>query len=166
MFTGAEADRYAEKIRARAPGYEALHEIAVAWLQGAVGSGEPIFVVGVGEEEDLLRLAKADPTWRLTGVEPEPDMLRIGGRRIRQHGLVASVDLRQGFVSGLPTSRAYSAATAILVSHFLPDDGATVRFFADIAARLRPGATLVSADLEAGDPELTPALWRWMMARG
>lgn len=76
------------------------------------------------------------------------------------------MDLRQGFVSDLLTAPTYSAATAIFASHFLPGDGARVRFFADIAARPRPGATLLAADLKAGDPELTPALWRWMTAHG
>lgn len=77
MFAGLEADQYAEKIRARAPGCEALDEIATVWLQGAVGSGEPILSVGAGDGEDLVRLAQADPTWRLTLVAPEPEMLRM-----------------------------------------------------------------------------------------
>ena len=54
MFAGAEAEGYDAKIRARVPGYEAMHEIATAALVAAVPAGGHVLVVGAGGGEDFM----------------------------------------------------------------------------------------------------------------
>lgn len=69
----------------------------------------------------------------------------------------------------MPDGADYDAATCFLVSQFLVDRGQRVRFFADIAARLRPGGLLASSDLasDVASPAyevLLPAWLRMMSA--
>jgi len=48
--------------------------------------------------------------------------------------------------SELKDEKQYDAATAILVMHFLPDDGSKLNFLKAIHRRLKPGAKLIVAD--------------------
>ena len=150
MFAGAEAEGYDAKIRARVPGYEAMHEIATAALVAAVPAGGHVLVVGAGGGEELIALATASPTWTFTALDPAPDMIALAQRRVASAGLSERVRFHTGFVADLPEPSRFDAATAILVSHFLPDDGARALFFGDIGRRVRAGGLLIVADLMAG----------------
>lgn len=74
-------------------------------------------------------------------------MTAVASRRVAESGLAHRADLRVGYVHDLPASQPHDAATAILVMHFLPDDGQKHEFLQSISARLRPGTPLVLADL-------------------
>jgi len=149
MFAGAEAEGYDAKIRARVPGYEAMHAIIAAALLTDVPADGRLLVVGAGGGEDLIALAQACPTWTFTALDPAPDMIGLAQRRVASAGASERVQFHTGFVSDLPDDARFDAATAILVSHFLPDDGARASFFDEIARRLPPAGVLVTADLMA-----------------
>lgn len=46
MFTGAEAEAYGGKIRARVPGYEAMHKVIAAALLAALPPKARLLVSG------------------------------------------------------------------------------------------------------------------------
>lgn len=166
IFSGDEAARYAAKIRRRVPGYEAMHEVCAALLLAKLGDRAEILVVGAGDGQDLLTLARAAPEWRFTAVEPEPAMFALLAERVADAGLDARVVTCRGYVDDLPRVPSFDAATAILVSHFLPDDGRRQGFFESVAARLRPGGPLVVADLAVSSPAVQGAYRRWLGLNG
>lgn len=166
MFAGQDAEAYGGKIRQRVPGYEALHEVAAAWLATVLPAEARILVVGAGDGEDLIRLAAAGPAWRLSGVEPAPGMLAVARRRIEEEGLASRVTTHEGYVSDLPAEPAYDAAVVILVSHFIPDDGQREAFFREVRRRLTSNARLICADLLQAPAEVATAGFAWMSLRG
>ena len=158
---GAEYAAFAARV---IPAYEATFELGFAVLDRVVPAEARVLVVGCGAGADLATLAHHAPGWKLTGVDPSPQMIRLARERLRTVGLEDRCRLFEGFVSELPARPAYDAATLYNVMHFLPDDGAKVALVTSIADRLRPGAPLVVIDLH-GDPAsdafaVTRAVWR------
>lgn len=164
MFTGTDALAYGAKIRARVPGYEAMHEVIAAALLAALPAQARLLVVGAGDGEDLLALARAAPNWTFVALDPEADMIALARQRAEQAGVAARVSFHSGYTADLDDA-GFDAATAILVGHFLTDDGPRGGLLADIAAKLKPGGVLASADLMA-DIAPPDAYRAWLLAAG
>jgi tRNA (cmo5U34)-methyltransferase len=147
-FAGERAERYDEGIRLAVPAYEEMHGMARHLLRSFLGESARVLVSGSGTGAEIVNLGRHNPGWRLTGVDPSPDMGGIASERIARHGLADRVEFHTGLVRDLPPpTPLYDAATAILVMHFLPDDGRKLGFLRDIFERLKPGAPLILADL-------------------
>ncbi|MBA4013278.1 MAG: hypothetical protein C0481_15545 [Phenylobacterium sp.] len=101
MFTGPEAQAYAAKIRTRVPGYEAMHEVIAAALLASLPSAAKVLVVGAGDGEDLLALARAAPGWMFTALDPEPDMIALARGRARAAGVESRVRFHVGYAADL-----------------------------------------------------------------
>ncbi|HET9597539.1 MAG TPA: class I SAM-dependent methyltransferase [Anaeromyxobacteraceae bacterium] len=142
-FSGEATRRFDANVRARIPGYEVALRLASAVVAARVPPGD-LLSVGCGTGADLVELARR-PGWRVTGIDPAPDMLALAGERLRAEGLSA-VELRPGTVEDLPDAPAYDAALLCFVLHFVPDDGSKERLLAGIARRLRPCGRLVLLD--------------------
>ncbi|HET6408524.1 MAG TPA: class I SAM-dependent methyltransferase [Chthoniobacteraceae bacterium] len=144
-----QAATYDEKWGRLAPINSALH-----LLTGAVLSGLPstahVLCVGVGTGSEILQLAETFPEWRFTAVEPSSAMLAVCQRRAEERGISQRCIFHQGYLDSLPSGQPFDAATAFLVSQFLLERPARIRFFHDIADRLCPDGILISSDL-AGD---------------
>ncbi|TWT23552.1 class I SAM-dependent methyltransferase [Luteimonas marina] len=123
-----------------------------------------VLCVGVGTGVEMAHLARTFPQWRFTAVEPSSAMLEVCRQRAESDGFADRCSFHHGFVDSLPGDAAYDAATCFLVSQFLLDRDARVRFFADIAARLRPGGLLASSDLasDVASPAYAVLLPAWM----
>ena len=154
-FDAGFAGRYDRGIRLAVPGYEALHGMAHALLRLDAGERARLLVAGSGTGAEILTLGSLEPGWSFTGVDPSPDMTAVARRRVANRGLAPRTGFHTGYVADLPERPRFDAATAILVMHFLPDDGRKLDFLLSIAARLRPGAPLVLVDLR-GDPDSEP----------
>jgi tRNA (cmo5U34)-methyltransferase len=59
----------------------------------------------------------------------------------------------------------YDAATALLVMHFLPDDGSKLDFLQAMAAALKPGGLLLLADLggQHGEADFERLFGAWRL---
>ena len=150
-FDFSFAQKYDAKVRATVPAYETMHQLAMSFLCNGATSEARMLVTGAGCGMELLTFGTANPDWSFIGVDPAENMLRIAEHRVNAAGLSKRVGLHFGFVSSLPVDQLYDGATAILVMHFLSDDGDKSAFLTEIAKRLRPGAPLVLVDLH-GDP--------------
>lgn len=106
--------------------------------------------VGVGTGTELVALAEHFPGWHFTAVEPAPAMLDVCRQKIEDSGLSSRCTLHEGYLDSLPASEPFDAATCLLVSHFFNQSEERSAFFRQIAARLKPGATLISSDLVLG----------------
>jgi tRNA (cmo5U34)-methyltransferase len=132
-------------VRTVIPGYAHLFAMARALLSPRLGAAARLLVVGAGGGMELVTLAPASLDWRLTAVDPSPNMLKLARERAEQAGYTAQIVFHHGHVHDLPAEPVYDAATCILVLHLL-DDGGKSALLAEIAARLKPGAPLVLAD--------------------
>lgn len=162
MFDEAHAASYDERFARLAPMRDDLHLVTRLAL-GALPADARILCAGAGTGAELLYLAAAFPGWRFTAVDPSGPMLRRCRARAEAAGVSARCRFHEGTVDGLPAEEgAFDGATALLVSQFLVDPGDRRGFFRAIAARLRPGAPLMVADLaspSAGLVELWQRAW-------
>jgi len=139
------AAKYSAMIRSTIPAYDDMHQMAVSILGCRVPEHARVLVVGAGDGQELLSLKKAQPSWRLTGVDPSADMLGVARTRLASHGL--EVDLHTGHLSKMPETEPFDAATAILVMHFINGTEGKLSFLRDIASRLKPNATYLHVEL-------------------
>lgn len=146
VFEGERTENYDKYIPIWVPGYELMHDLLSSILQAHLPKESSILIAGCGSGKELVTLGKANPSWRLLGVDPSPDMIKKASDRISQAQLENRVSLHQGVVSELPKNTLYDAATLILVMHFFPDDGTKLALLQSIAQHLKSGATLLLVD--------------------
>lgn len=153
-------DRFAKASAMR----DAMHLVTRLAL-GELNEDASVLCVGAGTGLEIGYLAAAFPRWRFMAVEPAPAMLAQCHKRADAEGFADRCEFHEGFLDSLPEGDPYDAATCLLVSHFLQRPERR-EFFAAIARRLKPGATLVTADLasDVGTPghARAMAVWRRM----
>lgn len=127
-----------------------------------------ILCVGAGTGLELAHLARKNPGWRFTAVEPSGPMLDVCRQRAEQEGFAPRCRFHAGYLDSLPAMDPCDAATCFLVSQFIVDQRARSGFFREIAGRLRPGGILASSDLasdvESAEYEVLLRAWMDMMA--
>jgi tRNA (cmo5U34)-methyltransferase len=127
-----------------------------------------ILCVGAGTGLELAHLARKNPGWRFTAVEPSGPMLDVCRQRAEQEGFGPRCRYHVGYLDSLPATEPYHAATCFLVSQFIVDQQARSGFFREIAGRLEPGGLLASSDLasdvESPEYEVLLRAWVKMMA--
>lgn len=156
-FHADRAKRYDDTIRRVIPGYDALHSMTGVILKTEVPEDSRVLVVGAGTGAELLVLGDMAPGWRFTACDPAAGMLKVAEQRIDGHPVAARTSLHPCIAADLPAEESgFDAATCLLVMHFLPDDGTKLALLQSIAARLKPGAPLVLADMHED-----PASARW-----
>lgn len=170
-FDDAKARGYDDNIRRVLPGYQVLHDLATLVLGQEVPADAEVLAVGAGTGNELMAFGAAHPGWRLTAVDPAAPMLAAARRRVAEASFADRVRFVHGTAADLPGNARFDGASAILVSHFLPDDGAKLELFRAIGQRLKPGAPLVLANVAAaaddGAHRRTIGLWRkWCLTRG
>jgi tRNA (cmo5U34)-methyltransferase len=157
-----QAANYDTQWAKTAPIRNCLH-----FLLSSVFSGLPenanILCVGVGTGDELIYLAKQNPGWTFTAVEPSGGMLDVCRRRTEKEGIASRCIFHEGYLSSLPANEKHDAATCFLVSQFILDKTERARFFGEIAERLKPNGILASSDLasDTQSPEYDVLLRAW-----
>lgn len=165
-FGQQHAEVYDQQWARSAPVLDALH-LLVAAAFAELPADARILCVGAGTGAEILSLARRFPGWRFTAVEPSAPMLDVFRRRAAEHGIESRCEFHEGYVDSLPASEPFDAATSLLVSQFILDREARSGFFREIAARLRPGGLLASADLasDIGTDAYESLLGVWLRLR-
>jgi tRNA (cmo5U34)-methyltransferase len=102
-----------------------------------------LLVVGCGTGNEIARFAQAQQHWRITGVDPSPEMISQARERLKDQ---ENVELIEGLVTDLKAERKYGAATLLLVLHFLPENE-KLNLLNAIAKKLDQGAPFVMLDI-------------------
>lgn len=112
--------------------------------QCSVAGGMRVLDVGSGTGTLTLMLAQAKPHVRVTGVDGDPDVLRIA--REKADRAAVAVDFVEGLATSLPFEDAsFDRVTTSLVLHHLTADD-KVRALREMHRVLRPGGELNIAD--------------------
>lgn len=146
VFDKEHAAAYDARFAKLAPSREALY-LLMRILFGHLPERARILCVGAGTGAEIGALASAFPGFEFTAVEPAEAMLDVCRQRARDEGFERRCTFFNGFIENLPGDEPYDAATSLLVSQFLTERAARVKFFSEIARRLRPGSWLVDAEL-------------------
>lgn len=172
-FDAERAAEYERQSRIALAGYEACHELAACLLSAALEpdgtTPRTVLVVGAGgTAQEIQCLARLQPHWRFTAVDPSPQMLDQAMDRLRSLGLADRTEAVCGTVQDLAPARTFDAATLIGVLHHQGGDAAKQALLQAVAERLPAGAPLVLAGNShayASRPLLLKA-WaeRWRMA--
>lgn len=162
-----QAASYDSQWAKTAPIRHCLHLLLDSQFAGLPANAR-LLCVGVGTGTEMAHLASQNPDWRFTAVEPSAAMLEICRQRAQREGFASRCEFHLGYLESLPAATAHDAATCFLVSQFILEAQARSAFFAEIAARLKPGGLLASSDL-AGDLnsaeyEVLLVAWMNMMA--
>ncbi len=108
-----------------------------------------LLVVGCGTGNEILRFARSQVEWRITGIDPSPDMIVQAREKLKD---CDKVELIEGLITDLSADKKYNAATLLLVLHFIEDNGNKQQMLKAIANRLVAGAKLVMLDM-TGDKQ-------------
>lgn len=134
------------------PGAEALYRLVRAVWETALPDGGELLIVGAGGGREIEALGECETPFRATAVDPSAKMLDAARFYAAKAGAEDRIEFIEGTVEDVPLAPRFDAATSLLVMHFLADNGAKSDFLKQLRARLKPGATLVHADVCLEDP--------------
>ena len=147
-FDTSRANEYGRQSRIALAGYDACQDLAACMLAASLGTttGAKILVVGAGgTAQEIIAMAKLEPGWRFTAVDPSEPMLEAAKQQLAANNLLEKTELHLGHVEDLPADESYDAATLIGVLHHLDGDEAKRQILRSIRAHLKPGAPLIVA---------------------
>ncbi|WP_105104229.1 class I SAM-dependent methyltransferase [Microbulbifer pacificus] len=158
-----QAANYDNQWAKTAPIRNCLHLLVDSIFSGLPANAR-ILCVGVGTGAEMAHLARQNPQWRFTAVEPSGAMLDKCRKRAEMDGFADRCQFHEGYLDSLPETEAHDAATCFLVSQFILDQQSRAGFFREIATRLVPGGLLASSDLasDVNSPEYDVLLHAWM----
>ncbi|GAB3429407.1 methyltransferase [Niabella aquatica] len=114
-----------------------------------------LLVVGCGTGNEIEPFIQSPEHWKITGIDPSPEMILQAREKLKSH---EHVTLIEGLITDLPIEKKYSAATLLLVLHFLEDNGSKLNLLKDIAGRLVPGAAFVMLDITVAKSQIRQSL--------
>ncbi len=153
-FDAKNSAGYDDRVAKMIPGYEVMHRLARVALAAELKPNAKILMIGTGTGAEVLECGVEQPTWSITAIEPSKDMSKTALEKIKAKGLSERVVWHEGTLDTLKGEEAFDAATALLVLHFVPDDGEKLELLTQIMEYLQPGAPLILSAF-AGDPQAT-----------
>lgn len=145
IFENNRATGYNRFVQRWIPNYDYFLSRIPALLREV--SNKELLVAGCGTGNEIAYFLEKDQQWKITGVDPSPQMIAQAKEKLAD---CVNVELVEGLVSDLDETIVYGAATLLLVLHFMPDDGTKLNLLKDIAKRLSPNAPLILLDITGG----------------
>ncbi|MEM9338022.1 MAG: class I SAM-dependent methyltransferase [Bacteroidota bacterium] len=149
IFENKRAANYDQFVQNWIPNYQYFIEHLPRLLSEA--AREELLVVGCGTGNEMLTILQQTADWKMTGVDPSPEMIRQAREKLKDYSGVSLVD---GEITTLPGTPSFGAATLLLVLHFLEDNGDKLQLLQNISDRLKPGAPFVMLDITGTQQEI------------
>jgi tRNA (cmo5U34)-methyltransferase len=144
---------YTQEAPRKVPGLSDIHRMAMLLLAEQTSGPAQILIIGAGGGMETLALAKSQPDWCFTGVDPSAAMLDLARGTVAP--VADRVELIEGTADQAPVGL-FDGATCILTLHHIDRD-ARLHTLQQIRRRLKPGARLVIAGHSAPGPD--PERW-------
>ncbi len=160
-MTNPDKAAVARLFAAIAPRYDLMNRLMtgcldLAWrrrasdLLGRLDEGALVLDVGTGTADLALTIARRRPGVRVLGLDPSPEMLAIGRRKVERAGLAGRIRLLRGDAEALPCA---DASCAAIVSAFaLRNVAGLPRALAEMRRAAAPGGMVLC--LELSQPRL------------
>lgn len=146
LFEDKKAENYEQFVDTWIPGYrEFIHRLPAMFSHV---QDKDLLVVGCGTGNEMLCFAESPDSWKITGVDPSPQMISQAKEKLAHRDGITFID---GLVSDMDLSHKYGAATLLLVMHFMKDDGEKLALLKHIAKRLTHNAPFVLLDATGDD---------------
>ncbi|WP_020533165.1 class I SAM-dependent methyltransferase [Flexithrix dorotheae] len=142
IFEGDRAGNYENFVDTWIPNYRYFMSIVPQLLNDV--DEKNLLVAGCGTGNEILEFGEELSSWNITGVDPSIEMLNQAKEKLKAYPNVKLINSR---IDQLPEDVYFSAATLLLVLHFLPDNGNKLSLLKDIQKRLKPNATFVILDI-------------------
>ncbi|MCG7376593.1 class I SAM-dependent methyltransferase [Paenibacillus sp. ACRSA] len=162
----ADENRYEQSIAMKIPGYAHMHDLMERLLAASL-MNQPqarLIIVGAGGGKEITLLGNRHPEWSFTGIDLSEPMLQLAARRVAELKLESRVDLRMTSIEAMLEEVMYDGATCMLMLHFIQGLEAKKRLLHSLAAKLKSGAPLViaavNADLHAPANATIMNAWR------
>ncbi|MEM9052218.1 MAG: class I SAM-dependent methyltransferase [Bacteroidota bacterium] len=147
IFADKRATNYDSFVETWIPNYHYFMSIVPSLIEDA--EGDSLLIAGCGTGTEIKTILDASPSWKVTGVDPSPEMINQAKARFSED---ESVELIEGLVSDLPKEPNFHAATLLLVLHFMPDDGTKLELLKSISRRLHKNSPFLILDI-TGSPD-------------
>lgn len=142
IFESKRASGYNEFVETWIPNYHYFMDKLPNILKQT--KNKNLLVVGCGTGAEIERFVHAAEQWKITGVDPSPEMISQAFKNLDNF---ENVNLFQGIITDLNNSEKFGAATLLLVLHFLEDDGTKFNLLQNIAERLEINAPFILLDI-------------------
>lgn len=149
IFENERATGYNQFVKTWIPNYHYFLDRLPKLLSET--KSKDLLVVGCGTGNEIERFIQAPEHWTITGIDPSPEMIKQANEKLQNYDNVTLIDR---LVSDLEIEKKYSAATLLLVLHFLNDKGEKLNLLKDIADRLVSGATFVMLDITGNKKQI------------
>ena len=163
LFENERASGYDEFVETWIPNYHYFLDQLPKILSEI--EHKDLLVVGCGTGNEIERFVDTSESWKITGVDPSPEMI---GQAREKFEADENVNLVEGLVSDLDEGKQYGAATLLLVLHFLKDDGEKLGMLQDICKRMMSQAPLVLLDITGNKEQIQQnlGLLRLLLPKG
>lgn len=162
--------RYQREILTLVPGYEALHEAWRAILRVALSDpAARILFVGSGPGTEVVSLACDHPSYTIDAIDPTPAMAAAARHAVSLAGASERVRVFETALANYQSAQPYHAVVAVLVGHFIADDGARALFMKRLAHVVTDGGTIILVDIEHSGPlqdSFVDAHVAWSLGKG
>ncbi|MCP1134201.1 class I SAM-dependent methyltransferase [Paenibacillus polysaccharolyticus] len=165
-WDSADIVRYEQSIALKIPGYAHMHDLMDKLLTATIADNNHIriLVTGAGGGKEITLLGTKHPDWSLTGMDTSKPMLDLAKKRADEARISHRVKLFSETIKQLPEDGLYDGATSMLMLHFIQGLEAKKSFLMHLASRLKPGAPLilasVNADLDSPAYPVMMQAWR------
>lgn len=149
IFENERATGYNQFVETWIPNYNYFLDLLPKLLSDT--NRKNLLVVGCGTGNEIERFVKTPEHWTITGIDPSPEMIIQAIDKFQNQD---NVKLVTGLVSELDIEKKYSAATLLLVLHFLDDNGSKLNLLKDIADRLVSDASFVMLDITGNQNQI------------
>lgn len=144
IFEDERASKYDNFIQTWIINYQFVIDAIPKIIEMEHPNAKDILAVGCGTGNEILSLSNYNNSWKITGIDPSPDMIKIAREKLKKHPKVTII---QGEVEQLDAHKTYDVATLLLVLHFMKDDGTKQALLQSISDKLKQGATLILLDI-------------------
>lgn len=149
LFENGRASGYDQFVETWIPNYHYFLDLLPKLLQEI--ENKDLLVVGCGTGNEIERFVETTESWKITGVDPSPEMICQALEKFEED---EHVNLVEGLVSDLDEEKQYGAATLLLVLHFLEDNGDKLVLLQNISKRMLPQAPLLLLDITGNKQQI------------